>query len=432
MLRGGAEVGDVVIALEPQVRRQPVVGFGAALTDASIITIGRMPPKERDDLLREFFTPGTGLGISFVRVPIGATDFSVEHYTLNDAPPGIRDTTRAAFTLVSREWERLDVLRLARFLNPQLSIMATPWSAPAWMKQPATLYGGTLRDDAMGRYAEYLRRVVMAYDSLKVPVDFLSVQNEPQHAPRDYPGMVLSASQRAVLIGEHLGPLLQRSGSTTRLLEWDHNWDAPEEPLAVLGDARARPFVHGVAWHCYAGDVAAQGRVVERHPTIATFFTECSGGAWAPNFGDNLLWNVRTLIVGATQQWARGVLWWNLALRPDHGPHLGGCTNCRGVVSVDSVTHVVTRNEEYYALAHASRFVQPNAVRIASRVHGDSSPAIAQVAFRNPTESGNGAIVLIAANSGTAPVTLRIEGVPHRPRVLLPALSVLTLTVPPY
>lgn len=418
-----AEPLDARVVVDTTVRFQRMTGFGAAITDATVILLDALAPRARRALLQELFSPAGGAGFTMVRVPIGASDYSLRHYTLADSPAGVADTALQWFRF-DGERARLALLREVRRMQPQLVVMGTPWSAPAWMKTPATLYGGSLRDDAMPYFARYLHRVVQHYDSAGVPLALLSVQNEPQHAPPDYPGMRLSPQQRATLVGRYLGPLLAALPRPPRLLEWDHNWDAPEEPLAVLADSTARGYLHGVAWHCYAGDVRAQDTVQQRHPQLSMYFTECAGGAWAPNFGDNLLWNASTLVVGATQYGARGVMLWNLALDPAGGPHLGGCTNCRGVVTIDPVTQQVTRNEEYYALAHAGRFVQRDAARVRSRLEWVTpAPAdgVSQVAFRNP----NGDVVIVIVNERTAALRL---GVPHG-LVTVPARSVVTVTV---
>jgi len=307
-------------------------------------------------------------------VPAGETDFALEHFSI--APN--RDAV-------------LPVVKQALALNPQLTVMASPWSAPAWMKTTGSLIKGTLRDDAYDAYAAYLRAYVDAYAAEGVPIWAITVQNEPHNEPDSYPGMRLEPAQRARFLGSHLGPLFERAGIPTLILDWDHNWDEPESPLAVLADPAAKKYVGGVAWHCYAGEVATQSRVHDRYPDVDAYFTECSGGGWAPNFADNLKGNVQHLIVGSTRNWARGVLLWNLALDEKHGPHAGGCGDCRGVVTIDSATGRVTRNVEYYALGHASRFVRPGARRIEST---SGIVGLESVAFRNADDS----TVLIVVN----------------------------------
>lgn len=384
------------IDVDTAVAYQEMVGFGASITDASAWLIqNRLSSAQREALLHDLFDRGTGIGLGFVRLTIGASDFSRTHYTLDDMPPGETDARIERFSIDPNRADVLPVVKRARAINPRLAVMASPWTAPAWMKTTDRLIAGTLRQDAYPAFADYLRRYVQAYEAEGVPIFAITLQNEPGWEPADYPGMRLTPQQRAELIARHVGPLLERAGVATRILDWDHNWDDPGSPLAVLGDTAANRFVAGVAWHCYAGDVAAQTPVHDAYPDKDAYVTECSGGQWAPNWGDNLRWYTRTLIIGATRGWARGVLFWNLALDEVHGPHLGGCGDCRGVVTIDSRTGAVTRNEEYYALAHASRFVHAGARRIASSTGVDG---LETVAFRN---ADDGSKVLIVLNDST-------------------------------
>lgn len=407
------------ITVDPSRRYQTMIGFGAAITDASALLIQtRVPAAERDTLLRELFGRG-GIGMSFTRFTIGGSDFSPTHYTYDDVAPGARDDALAHFSIDRAREAVLPVLQRARAINPSLTVMASPWSAPAWMKTSGALITGSLRPDAYPAFAEYLRRTVEAFGAAGVPVALLSVQNEPHFEPKDYPGMRVMPADRAAFVGTHLGPLFTSRGVRTQILDWDHNWDDPQSPLTVLGDPVARRYIAGVAWHCYGGDVSAQSRVRDAYPDKDVYFTECAGGAWAPNFGDNLRWNAKTLMIGATRHWARGVAFWNLALDENHGPHLGGCNDCRGVITIDSKTGAVTRNEEYYVLAHLSRFVRPGAQRIESSNARD----VETVAFRNPDD---GSMVLLAVNSATVARTLAVRDTRRGFSVTIPAGAVAT------
>ena len=417
-----ASTADATIDVYEGTRYQEMVGFGAALTDASAWLIQtRLNDAQREALLQELFGRPDGLGLSFVRITMGASDFSRSHYSYDDLPTGQTDPTLAHFSIEPDRAEKLPVLRRALAINPALTVMASPWSAPGWMKTSSSLIGGTLRADAYAPFALYFRRFLEAYADEGVPVHYLSVQNEPHHEPADYPGMLLDPAARARFIGDHLGPLLASAGIQTRILDWDHNWDEPQSPLAVLADPVARPYVAGVAWHCYAGQVSAQGPVHDAYPDKDAFFTECSGGAWAPDFGDNLKWNVQNLIIGTTRNWARGVLLWNLALDESHGPHTGGCGDCRGVVTVVSTSGVVVRNVEYYVLGHASRFVRPGARRIAST---SGVQGLESVAFRNP----DGGKALIVLNTAAVERTVVVHAADRYLRYTLPAGAVVTLT----
>jgi glucosylceramidase len=411
------------IRVIPGLVLQEMVGFGASLTDASAWLIqNKLTEAQRERLLHDLFGPEPGAGFSFARVDMGASDFALRHYSYDDVPAGATDFELERFSIDADRAATIPILKRALAINPRLRIMASPWSAPAWMKTTGSLIKGTLRPDAYAAFAEYFRRFVQSYAAEGIPLFAVTVQNEPHHEPDDYPGMRLDPPARAKFIGQHLGPLFERSGITTRILDWDHNWDEPNSPLAVLSDAAARNYVSGVAWHCYAGEVGAQVMVHDAHRDKDVYFTECSGGAWSPNFGDNLIWTVKHLIIGATRAYARGVLMWNLALDEKHGPHTGGCGNCRGVVTIDSRTGAVTRNEEYYAFAHASRFVRPGARRIMSGSFVDS---LESVAFRN---TDDGSFVLIVLNPSGAAREFTVRSDDRRAFVsVAPGRAVLTL-----
>jgi glucosylceramidase len=391
------------IVVDEATQYQKMVGFGAAITDASAWLIqNRLTAAQRETLLQELFGPSPGLGLSFTRLTMGASDFSLHQYSYDDMPAGQTDSTLAHFSIDSNRAYVLPVVQRALAINPQLKIMATPWSPPGWMKTTGSLIQGTLRPEAYAPLAEYFKRYLQAYAAESVPIYAITVQNEPHYEPADYPGMRLEPPARAQFVGGYLGPLLARSGIPTLILDWDHNWDQPQSPLQVLADSVAPRYIAGVAWHCYAGDVSAQSVVHDAHPEKDAYFTECSGGEWAPTFADNLKWFVSTLMIGSTRGWAKGVILWNLALDGHHGPHTGGCGDCRGVVTIDSSTGAVSRNVEYYALAHASRFVRPGALRIASSA---SVGALENVVFRN---ADDGSKVVLAINTGTVPLTLAV------------------------
>jgi len=404
-------------------RFQTMVGFGAAITDASAWLIQqRMTEPQRQALLGELFgRDQDAVGFGLVRLTIGASDFSRRHYSLADRPPGETDLALAHFSIDENRADVLPVIQAALAVNPTLQIMASPWSAPGWMKTSGSLIKGSLRPDRYDVYARYLLRYVDAYAAEGVPIFALTLQNEPHHEPDDYPGMRLEPRARAELIGQHLGPMVARRGMQPQLIEWDHNWDDVQAPLAVLADPVARRFVAGTGWHCYAGQVQAQSVVHDAHPDKDTWLTECSGGQWAPGWPESLPWMARHLVIGATRHWARGVLLWNLALDENHGPHLGGCKDCRGVVTIDPRTGAVTRNLEYYALAHASRFVRPGAVRIESTAEVDN---LQSVAFRNDDD---GSVVLIVCNSGAAARTFSVRQGTLAFEYALPRESVVTL-----
>ncbi len=400
---------------------QEMVGFGAAITDASAWLIqNKLAPAQREALLQELFGRNPGIGLSFTRLTMGASDFSLHQYSYDDMPPGQTDSSLAHFSIDSNRAYLLPVVQRALTINPQLKIMASPWSPPGWMKTTGSLIQGTLRPEAYEPLAEYFRRYIEAYSAEGVPIYAITVQNEPHYEPPTYPGMRLEPPARATFDGQYLGPLFARSGIGTLILDWDHNWDEYQSPLQVLADSAAPRYIAGVAWHCYGGDVSAQTLVHDAHSDKDAYFTECSGGEWAPNFADNLKWFTQTLIIGATRGWAKGVLLWNLALDENHGPHTGGCGDCRGVVTITSASGAVTRNVEYYALAHASRFVRPGARRIAST---SGTAGLESVAFRN---SDDGSKALIVVNTEVQDRAFTVLWGNQSFRYTLPAGAVVT------
>lgn len=391
---GNGRLLPTTINIDAVQRYQQMLGFGAAITDASAWLIQRrMNDTQRQALLQELFGPDPGIGLSFTRLTIGASDFSRQHYSLDDMPTGRSDPELRQFSIARNLDDVIPVTRAALAINPMLKVMASPWSAPGWMKTSGSLVKGTLLEPNYDVFARYLVKYLDAYAQQGVPIFALTLQNESSFEPENYPGMRLGARARAELIGKHLGPLLKRRPAKVQILDWDHNWDLPNEPLAVLADPLASAYVTGVAWHCYGGDISAQSQVHELYPDKDVYLTECSGGDWEPVKSGGLTQQARLLVVDSTRNWARGVLFWNLALDETGGPHVGGCASCRGLVSIDSRSGSVRRTDDYYALAHASRFVRPGAFRIASSVGRDG---LDNVAFLNPDDA---TIALLVVNS---------------------------------
>ncbi len=416
----GPAPADVVIDIHKTY--QSIVGFGAALTDASAWLIqNRLNEQQRRALLHELFGPPPGLNFNMARLTIGASDFSLQPYTLDDLPAGDVDPDLLHFNVAANLRDVIPVVSEVLSINPQLHIIASPWSAPAWMKTSANLIGGTLLEQYESTYAQYLVKYVDTYRSYGIPIFALTVQNEPDFVPITYPGMKLSADQRKRIIGQHLGPALARRKPATRILGWDHNWDDPQQPMSVLSDTDAARHIDGIAWHCYRGAPGAQTEVHVAYPHKDTYITECSGGDWESSKNGELLWFARDLLLGGLRNWARGVIYWNLALDEQYGPHFGGCDTCKGIVTIDSRTGEVSRNDEYYAFAHYSRFVLPGAVRVRST---DTGNDIKNVAFQN---ASGGSAVLVLINGGTEAHRVSVQQGGIHFGYTLPAQSVATI-----
>jgi glucosylceramidase len=404
--------GGSTITVNPNTTYQSMVGFGASLTDSAAWNIFHSP--QRGTIMNNLFGAG-GIGLSWLRQPIGASDFSRSFYTYDD---GGADPSLSRFSVAHDNAYILPLVTQARSLNPRLSIMASPWSAPAWMKTNNNLIGGSLSDSNIGVYSDYLVKFVQAYQAAGAPIAYLSVQNEPNFSPPGYPGMLMSAGQQVNIINT-LAPKLRAAGLSTKILGYDHNWDDTSYPQAVNNGAGSN--VAGSAWHCYGGNPGGQSVVRNAQPAKDIFFTECSGIESANTFADTLWWQGRNLAIGTTRNWARTVTTWNMALNAQHGPVIGSCTNCTGVVTVDGGT--TTYNAEYYVLGHLSKFVQPGAVRIDSTGYGQGG--IENVAFRNP----DGTIALVAINTGGTQ-SFRVSHGGSSFGYTLPAGSMATFTWP--
>jgi glucosylceramidase len=429
--RTGAVSPHPTIVVDPEVSYQSVDGFGASITDSAAAVLYRLPPALRDEAMRRLFDPVTGIGISFLRQPVGSSDFTAEaaHYTYDDVPPGQTDFPLRRFSIARDEARILPLLRRAKHLNPRLTIIATPWSPPAWMKTTDSLIGGRLKDDPRiyDAYARYLVAFVRAYAAAGVPIDLLSVQNEPQNrAPSGYPGTDMPVRQQIKVI-EALGPLLRKASPRTKILAYDHNWathpadiettppgESPETdyPYQILASPAAR-WVAGTAMHCYFGDPSAQTALHNAFPDKGIWFTECSGSHGpadppAQVFRDTLVWHARNIVIGTTRNWAKSVVTWNLALDETGGPHLGGCDTCTGLITVANGGY--TTNAEFHTIGHLSKFVRPGAVRIASTSFGTTgwNGQIMDVAFRNP--DGSTALVVHNENDDPRSFAVSVEG----------------------
>ena len=415
----GVGSGGVQINVNAATKYQTISGFGAAMTDsAAWVLQNELSPSQRDKLMRQLFSPENGIGLNYLRVPMGASDFTASgFYTYNDNPPGGTDDLQQHFSIAHDEAYIIPRLQQARELNPELKLIASPWSAPAWMKTNNSLLGGSLLSQWEGSYARYLAKFIEAYAAAGLPIDALTLQNEPLHTS-NYPSMSMSAAQQTHLLKTHVGPHFAAEGVDAKVLVYDHNWDNTTYPIEVLNDAAARQYVAGTAFHAYAGNVTAQTTVHNAHPDKDIYFTEITGGGWATNFGDNLVWNFQNIVIGGTRNWAKTALLWNLALDQNSGPHLNGCTDCRGVVTVNNSTGAVTHNEEFYVLGQVTEAVQSGAVRIDST----TSSAINTVAFLNP----DGSRALIALNPNATASSFRLVENGRHVSYSLPGKSVAT------
>jgi glucosylceramidase len=394
-----ADPATPVITVDDATTYQTIDGFGYCLTGGSAQLLRQMDAANRAALLHELFdTVGNSIGVSYLRVSIGASDLDAEVFSYDDLPAGQTDPNLAHFSLAPDRQHLIPVLKEILAINPHLKLLGSPWSPPTWMKTNGESKGGSLKPEFYAAYAQYFVKYLQGMRAEGIRLDAITPQNEPLH-PGNNPSLLMLAPEQAVFIGQHLGPALRAAGLDTKIICYDHNADRPDYPLTVLADAQARPFVAGSAFHLYAGPIEALSQVHDAYPDKNVYFTEQWVGA-PGNFPTDLAWHVRTLVIGATRNWARTVLEWNLAADPQQNPHTpGGCTQCLGAITLAKNT--VSRNPAYYVIAHAARHVRPGSVRLAS-------PAVAglpNVAFRTPS----GQRVLIVQNDHPAPQAFSVS-----------------------
>lgn len=388
-----AGTGEVIIQVNPEERFQSVDGFGAALTGSSAyLLMQNLTSSERKLLFNELFDPEDGIGISSLRISIGSSDFSHSNYTWCDQP-GLEN-----FHVPEADKRNLmPVLKEILTVAPDIQIIASPWSAPGWMKTSGTMNGGSLKPEYFTEYAEYFVRFLKYMAGEGIPVKAITVQNEPLHQVSTYPTMYMTWEDQLTFIRDFLAPEMVGENLTSGIWIYDHNWDNTQYPLNILADETARRCVQGTAFHAYAGHVSAMKTVHDLYPEKNLYFTEISGGRWSTDFWSNIKWFTSNIFMGTTRYWSKNALLWNLALDENDGPKNGGCQNCRGVITISN--HTIFRNDEYYALGHFSKFVRPQATRI-----GTNAPTgnLDWIAFENP----DGTIALNVIN--TVPVAIRL------------------------
>jgi glucosylceramidase len=389
---------NTTITVDTTQTYQTIDGFGFTLTGGSAALINSLGTTQSDALLKELFlTDSAHIGISYLRISLGASDLSAAPFTYDDLASGQTDVNLANFSIDKEKTDLIPVLKKIVALNPAIKILACPWTAPTWMKTNNSFKGGSLNPTYYDAYARYFVKYIQAMQAQGITIDAITPQNEPLN-PDNNPSMVMRASEQANFIKNNLGPQFKTAGLNTKIIVYDHNTDRTDYPLAILADAAANPFVDGSAFHLYAGDIGALTPVHTAFPTKNIYFTE----QWTSStgtFNGDLSWHINNLIIGATRNWSRNVLEWNLASDPNLGPHTtGGCTTCLGALTIGTT---VARNVSYYIIAHASKFVRPGAVRIAS----DTPASLSNVAFKNT----NGTKVLIVSNNSASTQTFNLK-----------------------
>ena len=442
--KAASDAAAQAITVDDAKKFPEIDGFGASMTDsAAWLLAKKLPPAEREEAFKLLFARKDGVAINILRQPVGSSDLAVTFYSFDDlceqsakactTPPGVADNNLEHFSIQHDQEYTLPLLRKALAINPAMHVMISPWSAPGWMKSSGSMLGSndetkqnsSLRPEAYDAFANYLVKTIQGYQADGVPIYALTVQNEPLFGPPTYAGMQMLAEEQAKFFADSLGPALARANLHPKVMAYDHNWDRPDYPETVLKDAKAGALAAGTAWHHYGGDPSVMTKNHEEFPQKDQWVTESSGGAWQKGA---VMAEEAGELIAVTRNWAKSYILWALATDEKHGPIVGGCDTCRGLVTIDltdPASPSVKKELDYYVLGHASKFVLPGAVRI-----GSDEPAntpIKDVAFRN----ANGSIVVYTLNAGTASQDVRVEARGKSFTTTIPAGSIATFVWKP-
>jgi len=389
------------IIIDDSKKYQSIDGFGFSVTGGSAQHIVKMSASARSALLKELFAiDGNNIGISYIRLSIGASDLNEKIFSYNDLPEGETDTALLRFDLGPDRQDVIPVMKEILQINPSIKILGSPWSPPVWMKTNKDTRGGQLLPEYYGAYAKYFAKYIGQMKAEGIVIDAITIQNEPLH-PGNNPSLLMTAPDMALFIRDHLGPLFAKNNIKTKIIVYDHNANRPDYPIHIYQDKEAAKYIDGSGFHLYAGEMEALSDVHNAYPDKHIYFTEQMVVERPGRPGINIASPVRRLIIDAPRNWSRNVIEWNLAADPENKPFTdrGGCDMCQGAVTIDKDNF--TRNVAYYSVAHASKFVRPGSIRIAS----NKTDSISNVAFITP----EGKYVLIVSNDSKKKQTFNIK-----------------------
>jgi glucosylceramidase len=431
-MKPGRPQTPMVVKVQGGVRYQRILGFGATLTDSSAWLIRReLAPAARDQLMSRVFS-SHGINLNYLRLPMGASDFTArgKPYSYDDMAAGRSDPGLKRFSVAHDLPYVIPTLRQALAIHPGVFIIASPWSAPGWMKtnQRSDNFDrtGTLLPVGYRPLAAYFVRFLRAYRRRGVDIAAVTPQNEPVVAAD--PGMQLSEPDEATFITRYLRPAFAAARLSTQIFGHDLSWDMRTWADALATGPAAR-YLSGISWHCYYGDPTAMAQLHALAPRLIQLVNECS-----PEVRP---FSTAEALIGSLRNGASGVALWNLALDPVGGPVQPPntrCPECRGVVTIDEGAHRAYPGPTYYQLGQVSKFVARGAVRIGTNTFVtdgiDTSSFYAptvgldDVAFVNP----DGEKVLVTYNSSPRPIRFAVRW--HRYRLMRrePAGAMTTFT----
>lgn len=411
-----------VIDVDTSKTYQTIDGFGASITDTAAFVMYEMPEEERNSAMEKLFDRNKGIGLSMIRNCIGSSDFAREYYTYNDLPEGEEDWNLEKFDISHDLKQIIPLTKQAISINQNIKLIASPWTAPLWMKTEWTFIGTNkpmLRRECYQVYANYLVKFIQEYQRNGVPVFAITPQNEP-HALVPWPGMYFDWESEAIFVSEYLRPALNKAGLKTKVLVWDHNWDEADVANAIM--SATLDSADGVAYHWYGGEPEDMNTTSSYFPDKLIYVTEASSSNGNPN---GIFRNISSKIIRSLRSNAKGYILWNLALDENGGPTYNNINNhCTGLVVANREKKKIFYNPDYYALAHFSKFIHLGAVRVYSTETGKSSDSLTNIVCVNP----NGTMTAVVINGFAKDIVTKLVIGDKVIEVNIPKLSGLTLT----
>ena len=396
---------------------QQIDGFGYTLTGGSAQLLHQLPKQKRAALLKEIFGDGPDdLKINFLRISMGASDLDATVFSYDDLPIGSEDPALTKMSLSKDQEHLIPILKEIIQIQPNLKLIATPWSPPVWMKDNGKSMGGHLLSKFYNVYANYFVKYIQLMQQEGLHIHAVTIQNEPEHGGNN-PSMLMTASEQNDFIKNHLGPAFRQEKLLTEIVIWDHNADNPNYPIEILNDSVAKSYISATAFQLYAGDASALSKVHQAHPDKKIYFTEQWTGAKGSFEGD-FMWHMKQVVIGTMANWSSMVLEWNLANDLNFGPHTpGGCTECLGALTIDGA--LIHRNVSYYIIGQVSKFIPTGSKRIETL---SRHPQIHSIAFKTPAGKK---VLLVLNDSKESIVTIDFEQKKYN--FTLPAKSASTI-----
>ena len=393
------KVSEQAILLNADSKFQPILGFGAALTDAACYVLNQLSSASHEQLFHELFHPSQ-MGLNVCRTCVGASDYSTRVYSYDEGDP---DPELTHFSIDHDGEYILPILRQVRQQNPDLFLFASPWSPPGWMKSGGSMLGGSMRRHYLRQYAQYFSKFLDAYAAAGVPIQAVTPQNEVD-TDQDgrMPACLWPQEYEIEFVSKYLGPLLREKHPGTAVWILDHNYNLWGRAICELDDPKLRQYAKAVAWHGYVGEPEMMGKVHDAHPDAEMHWTEGGPDYTSPDYLTDWA-NWGQTFTAALRNWCQSITAWNLAL-DEHGKPNIGPFSCGGTLTIHSQTREITRSGQYWALAHFSRIIRRGAQRFDSR---SSLPDLDHIAVQNP----DGSKALVVTNRGASrTVAVQIAG----------------------